>query len=43
MINDFNDGAVGWTGLNILLDEQGGPGVTTATSASPRFRGYENG
>ena len=25
MINDFNDGAVGWTDWNILLDEQGGP------------------
>src|SRR6201996_1232426 len=25
MINDFNDGAVGWTDWNILLDEKGGP------------------
>ena len=25
MINDFNDGAVGWTDWNILLDETGGP------------------
>ena len=25
MINDFNDGAEGWTDWNILLDEQGGP------------------
>lgn len=25
MINDFNDGAVGWTDWNILLDEHGGP------------------
>ncbi|HEY2649956.1 MAG TPA: glycoside hydrolase family 30 protein, partial [Puia sp.] len=25
MINDFNDGTVGWTDWNILLDEQGGP------------------
>lgn len=25
MINDFNDGAVGWTDWNILLDMQGGP------------------
>jgi len=25
MINDFNDGAVGWTDWNGLLDEQGGP------------------
>jgi glucosylceramidase len=25
MINDFNDGAVGWTDWNVLLDEQGGP------------------
>jgi len=25
MINDFNNGAVGWTDWNILLDEQGGP------------------
>ena len=25
MIHDFNDGAVGWTDWNILLDERGGP------------------
>ena len=25
MISDFNDGAVGWTDWNVLLDEQGGP------------------
>jgi glucosylceramidase len=25
MINDFNDGAVGWTDWNVLLDEHGGP------------------
>ncbi|MEE7546739.1 glycoside hydrolase family 30 protein [Xanthomonas sp. Kuri4-1] len=25
MINDLNNGAVGWTDWNILLDEQGGP------------------
>lgn len=25
MINDFNNGAVGWTDWNILLDERGGP------------------
>jgi glucosylceramidase len=25
MINDFNDGAAGWTDWNVLLDEQGGP------------------
>ena len=25
MINDFNDGSVGWTDWNILLDETGGP------------------
>jgi len=25
MINDFNNGAVGWTDWNILLDEKGGP------------------
>ncbi len=25
MINDFNDGATGWTDWNILLDENGGP------------------
>ncbi|MDD5140946.1 MAG: glycoside hydrolase family 30 protein [Verrucomicrobiales bacterium] len=25
MINDFNNGAVGWTDWNILLDETGGP------------------
>jgi glucosylceramidase len=25
MINDFNNGSVGWTDWNILLDETGGP------------------
>jgi len=25
MVNDFNNGAVGWTDWNILLDEKGGP------------------
>src|SRR5260370_24782001 len=25
MINDFNNGTVGWTDWNILLDEMGGP------------------
>jgi len=25
MISDFNDGCVGWTDWNVLLDEQGGP------------------
>lgn len=25
MINDFNQGAVGWTDWNVLLDEKGGP------------------
>jgi glucosylceramidase len=25
MINDFNNGAVGWTDWNMLLDEKGGP------------------
>lgn len=25
MINDFNNGAVGWTDWNVLLDEMGGP------------------
>src|ERR1043165_3474275 len=25
MINDFNDGCVGWTDWNIVLDERGGP------------------
>jgi hypothetical protein len=25
MINDFNDGAVGWADWNVLLDERGGP------------------
>jgi glucosylceramidase len=25
MINDFNNGAVGWTDWNVLLDEKGGP------------------
>lgn len=25
MVNDFNDGAAGWTDWNILLDENGGP------------------
>ena len=25
MINDFNNGTVGWTDWNVLLDERGGP------------------
>ncbi|HMJ26511.1 MAG TPA: glycoside hydrolase family 30 protein [Pyrinomonadaceae bacterium] len=25
MINDFNNGSVGWTDWNVLLDEEGGP------------------
>jgi len=25
MIHDFNNGAVGWTDWNVLLDEEGGP------------------
>jgi glucosylceramidase len=25
MINDFNNGTVGWTDWNVLLDEKGGP------------------
>jgi glucosylceramidase len=25
MVNDFNNGAVGWTDWNVLLDEEGGP------------------
>jgi glucosylceramidase len=25
MVNDFNNGAVGWTDWNVLLDEKGGP------------------
>jgi glucosylceramidase len=25
MINDFNNGAEGWTDWNVLLDESGGP------------------
>ena len=25
MIHDFNNGAVGWTDWNVLLDEKGGP------------------
>jgi glucosylceramidase len=25
MIHDFNDGTVGWTDWNVLLDEKGGP------------------
>ena len=25
MVNDFNNGAVGWTDWNVLLDERGGP------------------
>ena len=25
MINDFNNGTVGWTDWNVLLDETGGP------------------
>ena len=36
MINDFNNGTVGWTDWNILLDETVGQ-ITSRISASPRF------
>ena len=36
MINDFNDGAVGWTDWNVLLDERADR-ITSGTTASRRF------
>ena len=35
MINDFNDGAVGWTDWNVLLDENGGPNHVQNFSFAP--------
>ncbi len=36
MINDFNQGTVGWTDWNILLDQRGGPTMLT-TSVLPQY------
>lgn len=35
MINDFNNGAVGWTDWNVLLDERGGPNHLTNFCFAP--------
>jgi glucosylceramidase len=35
MINDFNQGTVGWTDWNILLDETGGPNHVNNLCFSP--------
>jgi glucosylceramidase len=43
MINDFNDGAVGWTDWNVLLDEQGGPNHVGNFCFAPVARRHEDG
>ena len=35
MINDFNDGTVGWTDWNILIDETGGPNQVSKFCFAP--------
>jgi glucosylceramidase len=43
MINDFNDGTVGWTDWNILLDEQGGPNHAGNFCFAPVHADTKNG
>ena len=43
MINDFNDGATGWTDWNILLDENGGPNHTGNFCFAPVHCDTRNG
>ena len=37
MINDFNNGTVGWTDWNIVLDENGGPNHVGNFCFSPLY------
>ncbi|MDD2797767.1 MAG: glycoside hydrolase family 30 protein [Bacteroidales bacterium] len=43
MINDFNNGIVGWTDWNILLDENGGPNHVGNFCFSPIHADTKNG
>jgi glucosylceramidase len=42
MINDFNNGTVGWTDWNVLLDEQGGPNHVGNFCFAPCSCKYKN-
>ena len=43
MINDFNNGSVGWTDWNILLDENGGPNHVGNFCFAPMHANVQNG
>ncbi|MDV7188465.1 glycoside hydrolase family 30 protein [Lutibacter sp. TH_r2] len=43
MINDFNNGTVGWTDWNILLDEKGGPNHVSNFCFAPIHADTQNG
>lgn len=43
MINDFNNGTVGWTDWNILLDETGGPNHVGNFSFAPMHANTQTG
>jgi glucosylceramidase len=43
MINDFNNGAVGWTDWNILLDQKGGPNHVQNYCFAPIHANTETG
>lgn len=43
MINDFNNGTVGWTDWNVLLDEQGGPNHVKNFCFAPIHADTRNG
>jgi len=43
MINDFNNGAVGWTDWNVLLDQQGGPNHVQNYCFAPVHANTETG
>ncbi|MBK8609265.1 MAG: glycoside hydrolase family 30 protein [Chitinophagaceae bacterium] len=43
MINDFNNGTVGWTDWNILLDENGGPNHVGNFCFAPLHADIKNG
>lgn len=43
MINDFNNGTVGWTDWNILLDEKGGPNHANNFCFAPVHANTETG
>lgn len=43
MINDFNNGTVGWTDWNILLDENGGPNLVGNFRFAPVHAAVKSG